>query len=84
MAEDVEKKITSIISEISGVDEVEITSEKNFFTDLEIDSIKAIEITVAIEKMFKISVRDEEVPKIVTVQQAVDLVNRLLNQVPSQ
>ncbi len=83
MAEDVEKKIMSIISEISGVDEVEITSEKNFFTDLEIDSIKAIEITVAIEKKFKISIRDEEVPKIVTVRQAVELVNRLLNQLPS-
>jgi acyl carrier protein len=84
MADDVEKIITSIISDISGVEEVEITSEKNFFTDLEIDSIKAIEITVAIEKKFKISVRDEDVPKIVTVQQAVELVNQLLSQAPSK
>ena len=30
---------------------------------LEVDSIKAIEITVAIEKKFKISVRDEDVPE---------------------
>ena len=76
----VEKKIVAIISEISGVDEEEITPEKDFFKDLEIDSIKAIEITVAIEKKFKISVRDEEVPKLVTVRQAVDLVNKLVNQ----
>ncbi len=78
MVEDVEKKIVSIISEISGVDEEEITLEKHFFKDLEIDSIKAIEITVAIEKKFKVSVRDEEIPKIVTVRQAVELVNSLL------
>jgi acyl carrier protein len=76
----VEKEIISIISGISGVDENEITPEKNFFKDLEVDSIKAIEITVAIEKKFKISVRDEDVPKITTVKEAVELVNILLIQ----
>jgi acyl carrier protein len=77
--DDVQKEVISIISEVSGFDEVEITPETNFYKDLEIDSIKAIEITVAIEKKFKISVRDEDVPNIMTVKQAVDLVNKLLN-----
>ena len=80
MAYDVEKEIISIISEVSGFDEEEITPDANFFKDLEVDSIKAIEITVAIEKKFKISVRDEDVPNITTVNQAVELVNSLLNQ----
>lgn len=75
-----EKEIVKIISDVSGFEEEEITPEKNFFNDLEIDSIKAIEITVAIEKKFKISVRDEDVPNITTVKQAVELVNNLLNQ----
>lgn len=78
----VEKEIVSIIADVSGLDESEITLDKNFFKDLEIDSIKAIEITVAIEKKYKIKVRDEDVPKLVTVQQAVELVNKLLTQVP--
>ncbi len=77
--DDIEKEVISIISEVSGFDEEEITPETNFYKDLEIDSIKAIEITVAIEKKFKISVRDEDVPNIMTVKQAVDLVNKLLN-----
>lgn len=80
MTDNVEKEIISIIAEVSGFDEEEITPEKNFFKDLEIDSIKAIEITVAIEKKFKISVRDEDVPNITTVRQAVDLVNQLVAQ----
>jgi acyl carrier protein len=80
MVDNVEKAIVTIISEVSGFDENEITPEKNFFKDLEVDSIKAIEITVAIEKKFKISVRDEDVPKITTVKEAVDLVNALLHQ----
>jgi acyl carrier protein len=84
MVQNVEKEIISIISDVSGFDEDEIGPEKNFFKDLEVDSIKAIEITVAIEKKFKISVRDEDVPKITTVKEAVELVNDLLNQKPSK
>jgi len=80
MSKDVEKEIVSIISEVSGFDEEEIKPGMNFFDDLEIDSIKAIEITVAIEKKFKISVRDEDVPNITTVNHAVELVNTLLEQ----
>lgn len=80
MADNVEKEIVAIISEISGMEEEEIRPEMTFFEDLEIDSIKAIEITVALEKKFKVSVRDEDVPNIRTVKQAVDLINDLLRQ----
>lgn len=73
-----------IISDVSGYDKEEITPEANFFKDLEIDSIKAIEITVAIEKKFKISVRDEDVPKLTTVKDAVELVQKLLAHGPAK
>lgn len=46
----IEKEIISIISDVSGIDEEEITLETNLVNDLEVDSIKAIEIAVAIEK----------------------------------
>ena len=80
MALNTEKEIMAIISDVSGYEVEEITPEANFFKDLEVDSIKAIEITVAIEKKFKISVRDEDVPKLTTVLQAMELVERLLAQ----
>lgn len=78
--DNIEKEIVSIISEISGTDEESITPEANFFDDLGVDSIKAIEITVALEKKFKISVRDEDVPKITTVRQALELVRELMKK----
>ncbi len=78
MIETVEKEIIAIIADISGIDEHEIVSETNIVHDLEVDSIKTIEITVAIEKKFKVSIRDEDVPKIATVQQAVELVKKLI------
>lgn len=80
MNNNTEKEIIKIISDVSGFDEEEITLETNLTNDLEVDSIKAIEITVAIEKKFKISVRDEDIPNIATVKDAVELVNKLLKQ----
>ena len=80
MALDIEKEIKAIIADVSGYEEDEITMETNIVEDLEVDSIKAIEITVAIEKKFKISIREEDVPKIVSVKQAIELVKNLLTQ----
>jgi len=68
-----EKEIVEIISEISGYEIDEITLESNLAKDLEIDSIKAIEIVVSIEKKYRISIRDEDVTQITTARQIVDL-----------
>lgn len=76
----VEKEIVSIIADVTGFEESEIKPDTNIVSDLEVDSIKAIEITVAIEKKFNVSIRDEDVPKIVSVKQAVELVERVLAQ----
>lgn len=80
MTDSIEQDIKEIIADIAGVEAEEIAPDANLVEDLEIDSIKAIEITVAIEKKFKVSVRDEDVPKIMTLQQAVSLVRDLLEQ----
>lgn len=75
-----EQDIIAIIADIAGYDAAEISADTNIVSDLDVDSIKAIEITVALEKKFKVSVRDEDVPKIVSVRQAVELIDRLLAQ----
>jgi len=76
----IEKEILSIISDVSGFDLEEITLETNLANDLEIDSIKAIEITVAIEKKFKISIRDEDIPNIITVKDSLVSAKNLIAQ----
>jgi acyl carrier protein len=80
VTDSVEQDIKEIIADIAGVEAEDIAPDANLVQDLEIDSIKAIEITVAIEKKFKVSVRDEDVPKIMTLQQAVSVVRQLLEQ----
>lgn len=80
MSKSIEQGIIEIIADIAGVEPGDIKTETNFAKDLEIDSIKAIEITVAIEKKFKVSVRDEDVPNILNLRQAVELVTTLVEK----
>jgi len=75
-----EKEIISIISDVSGFDVEEINLETNLANDLEMDSIKAIEITVAIEKKYKISIRDEDIPNIITVKDSIEAARNLIAQ----
>ena len=79
MVEALEKEIISLISEVSGIDAEEISHDANLVTDLEIDSIKAIEIAVAVEKKYKVSIRDEDIPKITTPGQIITLTKNLLS-----
>jgi acyl carrier protein len=74
-----EKEIIKIIAEVSGFEEAEIAPDTNLAKDLEIDSIKAIEIIVAIEKKLKVSIRDEDTKNIETVRHIFDLINTLIN-----
>ena len=77
---DVGQEIISMIADVTGFDEKEITLETDLVKDLEVDSIKAIEIVVAVEKKYKISIRDEDVPSITVPRQIVDLTNKLLTE----
>lgn len=77
---DTEKEIKRIISEISGYEEDEITPDVDLVEKLEVDSIKAIEIAVAIEKKFKISVRDEDIATLTTLNKIISVVQKLLEE----
>jgi Acyl carrier protein len=76
MPENLEKEMKQLIADISGRRLDELKPDANFWEDLGIDSIKAIEITVAIEKKYKIRIKDEQVPQITTIAKAIEVVKR--------
>ena len=76
--DNLETEMKQLIGSVIGREPEELKPETNFWKDLGVDSIKAIEITVAIERHFKISVRDEEIPKITTIGEAIRLVREAL------
>jgi len=78
--ENLEQEIKQVISDVTGRSVEELKPDAHFFNDLGVDSIKAIEITVAIERHFKVRVRDEQIPQITNIGQAIEVVRQALKK----
>lgn len=70
-------RLKKLIVEQLGVEENEVTPEVSFADDLNADSLDLIELITAIEEEFsvpgrRLEIADEDVEKIVTVQDAID------------
>ena len=72
----VEEKIKKIICEQLEVDEKDVIPEASFVDDLGADSLDQVELIMAMEEEFNISISDEEAEKIVTVRDAIEYVEK--------
>ena len=70
--ENINSEITEMVSEITEVPVEKLTLEADFFTELGVDSLKAIEIVAAFEKRYKIIVPEKDIPKIRNLKQIID------------
>ncbi|MCR4292610.1 MAG: phosphopantetheine-binding protein [Candidatus Kuenenia sp.] len=78
--EEIEKGVTSIVAEVTELDEKEIWEKRdaNFFQDLEIDSLLALEILALIEKKFKVQIPEEKLVDITSLSATIDLTKSVL------
>ncbi len=72
---DIAGKVKEIIVEQLSVEPDEVISEASFIDDLGADSLDLVEMIMALEEEFDISIADEEAEKIKTVQSAIDFIN---------
>jgi len=72
----VEEKIKKIICEQLEVDEKDVIPEASFVDDLGADSLDQVELIMAMEEEFGISISDEEAEKIATVQNAIEYIEK--------
>jgi acyl carrier protein len=73
-----EEKVNSMIAHRLGVDPAEITRESKFTDDLGADSLDTAELIMDFEKEFSLSIRDEDAETVITVGDAIDLVDKYL------
>lgn len=78
--EEIVKKVKAIIVDKLGVEETEVTETANFTNDLGADSLDTVELLMEFEKVFGISIPDEETSTIITVKDAVDKVKEKLDE----
>jgi len=70
------KEISEIIAEQLCIDAGSIKPEANIIDDLKADSLSVVEMLMAIEEKFGVNVPDEDVPKLKTVQDIADYVEK--------
>ena len=75
---DVEKKVIKIICEQLDVPEEEVVPEASFVDDLGADSLDQVELIMAMEEEFDVSIPDEDAENIGTVQDAIDYVKKAI------
>jgi acyl carrier protein len=71
---EIESRLTTLLVSELGLDEAKIKPDAKFETDLEVDSLGVVELLMAIEDEFSVTIPDEEAEGIGTVGQAVDVV----------
>ncbi len=74
------KEIKTIIAKITKLPIEKILDDSNLFADLGIESLAGVEIFAAIDKKYNLSVPEEAVKDIATVNDLVILVQRLLSK----
>ncbi|MBI5586462.1 MAG: acyl carrier protein [Deltaproteobacteria bacterium] len=70
----VEERVKAIICEQLSVSQEDVVSQASFVDDLGADSLDLVEMIMAMEEAFNISIADEDAEKIKTVQDAVDYI----------
>ena len=71
-----EDKIINIISDQLGMGTEEIQTEARFMEDLGADSLDLVELVMAMEDEFGISIPDDKIEEIKTVREAIDYIRR--------
>ena len=75
---DIEEKIKNIICEQLDVAEDDVVLTASFVDDLGADSLDQVELIMAMEEEFDVSIPDEDAEKITTVKDAVEYIKKAM------
>jgi len=73
MNQEIFERVQKVIVEQLGVDENAITPEASFIDDFNADSLDLVELVMAFEQEFDVSISEEESEQVRTVADAVRL-----------
>ena len=66
--------LAEILKEVADVAPDQVTDEKSFTDDLDVDSLSMVEVVVAAEEKFGVKIPDDEVQNLKTVGDAVSYI----------
>ena len=72
--EEIKDGLAEILEEVAGVLPADVSEEKSFTDDLDVDSLSMVEVVVAAEEKFGVKIPDNEVQNLKTVGDAVSYI----------
>ncbi|MEW2584273.1 MULTISPECIES: acyl carrier protein [Streptomyces] len=75
--EEIISGLAEILNEVADVEPADVTEEKSFIDDLDVDSLAMVEVIVAAEERFGVSLPEEELKELRLVS---DIVIRIEKQ----
>ncbi len=75
-----EERVKEIIVEQLGVDPVAVTPAASYTDDLGADSLDTVELIMAFEEEFKITIPDDEAENLTTVGKSLDYLKTKLSE----
>jgi acyl carrier protein len=69
--EEITAGLAEILEEVAGVNPDDVSEDKSFTEDLDVDSLSMVEVVVAAEEKFGVKIPDDEVQNLKTVGDAV-------------
>lgn len=76
--ESIEERVKKIVAEQLEVEEGDVTLKSSFTDDLGADSLDQVELVMAFEEKFNVSFLDEDTERILTVQDAINCIEKAL------
>ena len=77
MSENIDEELRALVSDIIEVPVEKILPETDFIKDLQVDSLKAIEIVAAVEKKYRVVIPEQDIPKLINLAQITKYVKNL-------
>jgi acyl carrier protein len=79
MSQDILGGLAAIVNEVAGTPVEDVTLEKSFIDDLDIDSLSMVEVVMAAEDTFGVKIPDGDVKELKTVGDAVSFIEKHAN-----
>lgn len=76
MSNDIISGLAAICNEVAGVPVEDVSADKSFVDDLDIDSLSMVEVVMAAEDKFGVKIPDTEVKNLKTVGDAVSYIEK--------
>ena len=74
MSQDILAGLAEIVNEVAGIPAESVQMEKSFVDDLDVDSLSMVEVVMACEDKFGVTIPDTEVKNLNTVADAVNYI----------